>query len=191
MSHKNTKSNPKGQLNKHINCIFSTTDRATKQKSVCSHRPRQANSCLGCKGKKSRWQTPFHMLFLCPNRGSASTRLFPSHPSTIPLKQTLIKKKWKSDKIFSSKKLTCSPHSLYKLYSFSIYTTIFSFFFTNHFLINIMALYFSILFFLICSVTACDRCVHQTKTAYFSKASALSCKISIFWWSCFLLLLLA
>ncbi|KAH7518313.1 hypothetical protein FEM48_Zijuj09G0158100 [Ziziphus jujuba var. spinosa] len=37
-----------------------------------------------------------------------------------------------------------------------------------------MALLFSILFFLISSVTACDRCVHQTKTAYFSKASALS-----------------
>lgn len=41
-----------------------------------------------------------------------------------------------------------------------------------------MALFlFSFLFFLIASATACDRCVHQTKAAYFSKSSALSCKI--------------
>jgi hypothetical protein len=32
-------------------------------------------------------------------------------------------------------------------------------------------------FFLISSATACDRCVHQSKVAYFNKASALSCKI--------------
>lgn len=38
-----------------------------------------------------------------------------------------------------------------------------------------MALFLlSFLFFLISSATACDRCVHQTKAAYFSKSSALS-----------------
>lgn len=125
------------------------------------------------------------MLFLCLNRVSANTPLFPSHPSTFPLKQILIiKNKIKSNKMFSRKKLTCSPYSLYSYaLSLYIYTSIFPFLFTHHFLITKMALLFSILFFLISSVTACDRCVHQTKTAYFSKASALSCKISIFWWS--------
>ncbi|KAJ9704568.1 hypothetical protein PVL29_002904 [Vitis rotundifolia] len=37
-----------------------------------------------------------------------------------------------------------------------------------------MAIFLCFLFFLISSATACDRCVHHTKVAYFSKASALS-----------------
>ncbi|GLT70639.1 hypothetical protein SLA2020_427030 [Shorea laevis] len=37
-----------------------------------------------------------------------------------------------------------------------------------------MAFFICFLFFLISSATACDRCVHQTRAAYFSKASALS-----------------
>ncbi|KAJ0077636.1 hypothetical protein Patl1_35760 [Pistacia atlantica] len=37
-----------------------------------------------------------------------------------------------------------------------------------------MAFFLCFLFFLLSSATACDRCVHQTKVAYFSKASALS-----------------
>uniref|UniRef100_A0A5B7A260 Putative Expansin-like protein isoform 1 n=1 Tax=Davidia involucrata TaxID=16924 RepID=A0A5B7A260_DAVIN len=37
-----------------------------------------------------------------------------------------------------------------------------------------MALFLCFLFLLISSGTACDRCVHQTKVAYFSKAPALS-----------------
>ncbi|CAL5377997.1 unnamed protein product [Camellia sinensis] len=37
-----------------------------------------------------------------------------------------------------------------------------------------MALFLCLFFFLISSSSACDRCVHQTKVAYFSKASALS-----------------
>ncbi|XWS55154.1 hypothetical protein CRYUN_Cryun10bG0150500 [Craigia yunnanensis] len=37
-----------------------------------------------------------------------------------------------------------------------------------------MALYLCLLFLLVSSATACDRCVHQSKAAYFSKASALS-----------------
>ncbi|GKV34765.1 hypothetical protein SLEP1_g43110 [Rubroshorea leprosula] len=31
-----------------------------------------------------------------------------------------------------------------------------------------------VFFFLVSSATACDRCVHQSKAAYFSQASALS-----------------
>lgn len=39
-----------------------------------------------------------------------------------------------------------------------------------------MAMFVSFLFFfLVSSATACDRCVHQSKAAYFSQASALSC----------------
>lgn len=37
-----------------------------------------------------------------------------------------------------------------------------------------MVLFLCFLIFLFSSATACDRCVHQTKVAYFSKASALS-----------------
>ncbi|KAH9694460.1 hypothetical protein WN943_024019 [Citrus x changshan-huyou] len=37
-----------------------------------------------------------------------------------------------------------------------------------------MVLFLCFLFFLFSSATACDRCVHQTKVAYFSQASALS-----------------
>ncbi|KAJ9189467.1 hypothetical protein P3X46_000756 [Hevea brasiliensis] len=37
-----------------------------------------------------------------------------------------------------------------------------------------MSLFLCFLLFLVSSVTACDRCVHQTKAAYFSKASALN-----------------
>ncbi|KAA8535946.1 hypothetical protein F0562_028424 [Nyssa sinensis] len=37
-----------------------------------------------------------------------------------------------------------------------------------------MAVFICFLFFLISSTAACDRCVRQTKVAYFSKASALS-----------------
>ncbi|XAR73039.1 hypothetical protein NMG60_11019891 [Bertholletia excelsa] len=37
-----------------------------------------------------------------------------------------------------------------------------------------MALFLCFLFFLISSASACDRCVHQAKVAYFSQASALS-----------------
>ncbi|CAK9153923.1 unnamed protein product [Ilex paraguariensis] len=37
-----------------------------------------------------------------------------------------------------------------------------------------MGLFLCVLFFLVFSATACDRCVHQTKVAYFSSASALS-----------------
>ncbi|KAK6946508.1 RlpA-like protein, double-psi beta-barrel domain [Dillenia turbinata] len=37
-----------------------------------------------------------------------------------------------------------------------------------------MALFLCFLYFLISSVTACDRCVYKSKVAYFSKASSLS-----------------
>ncbi|XVF68029.1 hypothetical protein PTKIN_Ptkin10aG0170000 [Pterospermum kingtungense] len=37
-----------------------------------------------------------------------------------------------------------------------------------------MALLLCLLFLLVSSATACDRCVHQSKAAYFSKATALS-----------------
>ncbi|XP_050230885.1 expansin-like A1 [Mercurialis annua] len=37
-----------------------------------------------------------------------------------------------------------------------------------------MTVFLSILFILISSATACDRCLHQSKAAYFSKASQLS-----------------
>ncbi|KAE8008873.1 hypothetical protein FH972_005344 [Carpinus fangiana] len=37
-----------------------------------------------------------------------------------------------------------------------------------------MAFFICFLFFLISSATACDRCVHQTRAAYYSKASSLS-----------------
>ncbi|XWS67660.1 hypothetical protein CRYUN_Cryun04dG0025000 [Craigia yunnanensis] len=36
-----------------------------------------------------------------------------------------------------------------------------------------MALFLCFLFLLLSSATACDRCVHQSKAAYFSKASSL------------------
>jgi hypothetical protein len=39
---------------------------------------------------------------------------------------------------------------------------------------------FLIFFLISSSATACDRCVHQTRAAYFSKASALSCKMQFF-----------
>lgn len=49
------------------------------------------------------------------------------------------------------------------------------------FFVSKMALFlFSLSFFLISSASACDRCVHQTKAVYFSKALALSCKDSNF-----------
>ncbi|KAH8498036.1 hypothetical protein H0E87_017091 [Populus deltoides] len=37
-----------------------------------------------------------------------------------------------------------------------------------------MAVFLCFLFLIISSATGCDRCVHQSKVAYFSKASALS-----------------
>ncbi|XP_016703527.2 expansin-like A2 [Gossypium hirsutum] len=37
-----------------------------------------------------------------------------------------------------------------------------------------MALFLCVLFLLLSSASACDRCLHQSKAAYFSKASALS-----------------
>lgn len=46
---------------------------------------------------------------------------------------------------------------------------------------------FSFLLFFVSSVTACDRCVHQTKAAYFSKASALNCEDPLFGFSLVLL----
>lgn len=39
---------------------------------------------------------------------------------------------------------------------------------------NRMAVFLCFLFLIISSATGCDRCVHQSKVAYFSKASALS-----------------
>lgn len=54
---------------------------------------------------------------------------------------------------------------------FPIYTSPLSF--SPHSLQK-MAIFLCFLFFLISSATACDRCVHHTKVAYFSKASALS-----------------
>lgn len=54
--------------------------------------------------------------------------------------------------------------------------------FTSHSLTTLaceMGLFLCFFFFLvISSASACDRCVHQAKVAYFSKASALSCKDS-------------
>ncbi|KAJ6395623.1 hypothetical protein OIU77_020806 [Salix suchowensis] len=37
-----------------------------------------------------------------------------------------------------------------------------------------MALFLCFLFLIVSSAAACDRCVHQSKVAYFSRASALS-----------------
>ncbi|XP_042509223.1 expansin-like A1 [Macadamia integrifolia] len=37
-----------------------------------------------------------------------------------------------------------------------------------------MAVFFCFLFFLLSSATACDRCVHQSKAAYFSSSAPLS-----------------
>ncbi|KAG6712109.1 hypothetical protein I3842_05G089100 [Carya illinoinensis] len=64
--------------------------------------------------------------------------------------------------------LTCSPHSSTNVY---IYVPQPLPFLDTR---NKMAVFICFLFFLISSATACDRCVHQTKAAYFNKASALS-----------------
>lgn len=47
-----------------------------------------------------------------------------------------------------------------------------------------MSLFLCFLLFLVSSATACDRCVHQTRAAYFSRASALNCKSLLFFFVC-------
>lgn len=83
--------------------------------------------------------------------------------------------------------LICPPHSLPTIYSpwlsLPLHTSTTPLWFLNS-KIRMALFLCSFLFFLISSATACDRCVHQTKAAYFSKSNALSCKIdhSFFCW---------
>ncbi|KAF5449089.1 hypothetical protein F2P56_029571 [Juglans regia] len=64
--------------------------------------------------------------------------------------------------------LACSPHSSTNVY---IYVPQPLLLLDTR---NKMAVFLCFLFFLISSATACERCVHQTKAAYFNPASALS-----------------
>lgn len=64
--------------------------------------------------------------------------------------------------------LTCNPLSTY------VYISLMTHFCSIYCVLIKMALYLCFLFFLIYSATACDRCVHQSKAAYFSQSSSLS-----------------